>query len=241
VKAKTMDIKREWLGIMTKIKDETSSLDALLSEVSKGGTIEGKVNQKPVLAPPVEIKEEKKIEVKSLSNSLKEGKMRKAGGNVQNWQSRYFVLMPTSLDYYKDETVKTKKGTIPFAKDTTVTIINLPHTFCVTPTPGGRKYVIEANSDEERDSWMTAMHALPDVRFTVVFPERRDASNSTSDHERILEDILHQRGDDGKEKHADFLNFAESIFSEENVLFWIDVERFKAEPDTYVSLSIMHQ
>jgi hypothetical protein len=68
VKAKTMDIKKEWLAIMSKLKDETSSLDALLSEVSKGGTIEGKVNQRAVLAPPPEVKEDKKIEIKMLSN-----------------------------------------------------------------------------------------------------------------------------------------------------------------------------
>lgn len=167
--------------------------------------------------------------------------MKKAGGQVQNWKSRYFVLMKTALDYYKDETAKTRKGSIPFTKDTTVTVINLPHTFCVTPSPGGRKYVIEAASDEERDQWMTAMHALPDIRFTVVFPEKRtDASSSTGEHERILEDILYQRGDDGKERHADFLNFAKSIFSEENVMFWLDVQRFKTCDDVYDNHYIRH-
>jgi hypothetical protein len=51
--------------------------------------------------------------------------MKKAGGQVQNWKQRYFVLMPTSLDYYKDETAKTKKGSILFTKDTTVTSMSI--------------------------------------------------------------------------------------------------------------------
>jgi hypothetical protein len=91
---------------------------------------------------------------------------------------------------------------------------------------------------------MTAMHALPDIRITVVFPEKKgDATGTSEDHEKLLEDILHQRGDDGKERHEDFLNFAKTIYSEENILFWLDVQRFKATDDSYVirhSLLIVH-
>ncbi|KAG3115226.1 hypothetical protein PI124_g5168 [Phytophthora idaei] len=82
------------------------------------------------------------------------GWLMKEGGNVKSWKRRYFTLYGSKLSYYKSD-----KGSLLRS----FSAVNIePHPSIslglIVSTVGGRKLVMQANSKEEFDRWLGAIH-----------------------------------------------------------------------------------
>jgi len=101
----------------------------------------------------------------SLDVCRKEGWLRKTGGRVKTWKTRYFRLRtnPAMLEYAPKEAIGTPiLGSIPlkgaslswFGND-----VYRKHPIAIGVTPAGQKrtYVMEAATLEDRNSWFTAL------------------------------------------------------------------------------------
>mmetsp|Transcript_2621 Transcript_2621/g.4960 ORF Transcript_2621/g.4960 Transcript_2621/m.4960 type:complete len:1284 (-) Transcript_2621:84-3935(-) len=107
------------------------------------------------------------VAVKRFQDSLMEGTLKKCGGRIKTWNSRYFVLFSDKLIYFKDEhtTDKAAKGEIPIAVDTCFNLaLNRDScTFTITPpTQTGHHVNYEMRADSEADaiSWSQAIERL---------------------------------------------------------------------------------
>ncbi|KAL2103001.1 hypothetical protein ACEWY4_002169 [Coilia grayii] len=91
-------------------------------------------------------------------NVLKKGYMLKKGHLRKNWQERWFVLKPRSIEYFVEEDLKEKKGEITL--DQSCVVEMLPDRegrrclFCVK-TPG-RTYEMSASDIKQRVEWTQA-------------------------------------------------------------------------------------
>eukprot|EP00455_Lapot_gusevi_P002810 TRINITY_DN1115_c0_g1_i3.p1 TRINITY_DN1115_c0_g1~~TRINITY_DN1115_c0_g1_i3.p1 ORF type:complete len:874 (+),score=260.49 TRINITY_DN1115_c0_g1_i3:115-2736(+) len=92
-----------------------------------------------------------------------EGFLMKQGDRVKSWKKRYFHLDPqsNSLNYYRDETKAELLGTIPL-QDCSVVLFDeadydVPHSFGITPANSLRTFLITAESDQQRDTWINAL------------------------------------------------------------------------------------
>uniref|UniRef100_M4C3M0 PH domain-containing protein n=1 Tax=Hyaloperonospora arabidopsidis (strain Emoy2) TaxID=559515 RepID=M4C3M0_HYAAE len=81
------------------------------------------------------------------------GWLRKEGGNVKSWKRRYFTLYGAKLSYYKCE-----KGSLLRSVDTVGVTVHpsMPNGLMVA-TAGGRKLIIQADTNVEFDRWLNAI------------------------------------------------------------------------------------
>ncbi|KAG2782543.1 hypothetical protein PC129_g11994 [Phytophthora cactorum] len=82
------------------------------------------------------------------------GWLKKEGGNVKSWKRRYFTLYGSKLSYYKSD-----KGSLLRS----FCAVNIePHPSIslglIVSTVGGRKLVMQADSKDEFDRWLGAIH-----------------------------------------------------------------------------------
>ncbi|XP_063073942.1 differentially expressed in FDCP 6 homolog [Engraulis encrasicolus] len=91
-------------------------------------------------------------------NVLKKGYMFKKGHHRKNWQERWFVLKPSSMEYFVEEDLKEKKGEITLEQGCVVETLSDREgrrcLFCVK-TPG-RTYEMSASDTKQRVDWIQA-------------------------------------------------------------------------------------
>lgn len=93
-----------------------------------------------------------------VPDSMCEGKLDKFGGTVKSRKTRYFVLQPHQLAYYKKRTDKTAVGEIKINPGSRVETSDDPSfSFTVTADIGGRAYKMVAGDGIERDRWIEAI------------------------------------------------------------------------------------
>jgi len=178
------------------------------------------------------------------SKSLKEGYLLKLGGSVQNWKKRYFMLVHEAFEYYKKPWDKKPQGSIKFCDTMKIRVMNIPHTFCITPEPGkpkGRQYYVQARNDDNRDEWLQAL--APFLKQSVIYPVGSKSAERVKEEEgqkqKMLLELLdldsvsfvQQAKGKARKRQQEFISFCETIFSEENPLFYLEVERYKRTPD----------
>ncbi|OHT10369.1 RhoGAP domain containing protein [Tritrichomonas foetus] len=104
----------------------------------------------------------------------KGGFLNKMGGTVKSWKRRYFILRDMSLEYFKDQSLKEQLGTIPIV-DCTISIEeqgdNQPGFYFMLKLPPtsnakGPEFLICAETDEDRRSWINAINM---VNVVTVF------------------------------------------------------------------------
>ena len=87
---------------------------------------------------------------------IKRGFLVKRGHIVRNWKRRSFALTNTELLYYESETSTQPLGVIRLSEITRVMDQKGKPSFKIFTT-GGRKYVIQAASEEEKQEWMRSV------------------------------------------------------------------------------------
>ncbi|KAH0785773.1 rho GTPase-activating protein 24 isoform X1 [Histomonas meleagridis] len=107
---------------------------------------------------------------------IKKGFLEKKGGSVHSWKRRHFALRSKSLEYYKDQSLKEKLGSIPLI-DCVVTneqstgdpgFYFLLH---VPPSVNAKRpdFLIRASTNKERQEWMDAIRQCTVI---TVFKQR---------------------------------------------------------------------
>jgi hypothetical protein len=95
---------------------------------------------------------------------LKKGFLVKKGHSRRNWNRRYFVLHLTTLSYYEEEDIsKSKLGELMLNQNTK--LINVrnadspkhPRMFQITCGVSGREFLICAESERSKQSWILAL------------------------------------------------------------------------------------
>ncbi|OWZ21720.1 Dynein light chain [Phytophthora megakarya] len=95
------------------------------------------------------------------------GWLKKKGGKVKSWKRRYFTLYGSKLSYYKSE-----KGSL-LRSVQVVDIAPHPSVYLglIVSTVGGRKLIIQAESQEEFDKWQGAVQgAVTEENVEVLEP-----------------------------------------------------------------------
>lgn len=92
----------------------------------------------------------------------KTGHLVKLGHNVKNWKRRFFVLCDDQLAYLKNEHDDRLQGRLSLANGASVVLEEEPrHCFSVIVSGmHGRKYVIVAENEEDRISWVEALRQV---------------------------------------------------------------------------------
>ncbi|CAI5742689.1 unnamed protein product [Hyaloperonospora brassicae] len=95
------------------------------------------------------------------------GWLRKEGGNVKSWKRRYFTLYGAKLSYYKCE-----KGSLLRSVNVVgVAVHPSVSNGLIVSTIGGRKLILQADTNDESDRWLSAIQRaaskLHDRRSTV--------------------------------------------------------------------------
>lgn len=106
---------------------------------------------------------------KKFPDSIMEGVLRKQGGRLKTWKSRYFVLYRDKLSYYesiKCDTTKGPKGEIPLGIDTLTEAPDAGSSaFILTPSIGGhRRYEFVAKDNSEAQQWVDALAITTKLR-----------------------------------------------------------------------------
>jgi Ran GTPase-activating protein (RanGAP) involved in mRNA processing and transport len=94
---------------------------------------------------------------------VRQGYLKKVGGQVKSWKTRYFFLVPGWLRYYRAATDRYSAGKVALLPDTVVEATNggKPHTFTVVVTqPSPRTYMMQANNDEDMNLWIAAITSV---------------------------------------------------------------------------------
>jgi len=125
----------------------------------------------------------------TLDVCRKEGWLRKTGGRVKTWKTRYFRLRtnPAMLEYAPKEAIGSPiLGAIPLKGASLAWFGNdvykkHPIAFGVTPAGHKRTYVMEAATFEDRNSWFNAL------KETCGLGKPTDEAVSDSEAARLLE------------------------------------------------------
>lgn len=105
--------------------------------------------------------------------SIISGFLKKKGEQRRNWKSRYFVLRPTKLCYYKDEREYETLNLIPLSKIHSVSAIELKkRKFVFGIVTRERIFYLGASNQEEMDNWIDNIKACvkkinPEARLSV--------------------------------------------------------------------------
>jgi PH domain len=134
--------------------------------------------------------------------SILSGFLKKKGEQRRNWKSRYFVLRPTKLCYYKDEREYETLNLIPLSKIHSVSAIELKkRKFVFGIVTRERIFYLGASTQEEMENWIDNIKNYvkkvnPEARLSVgplPLPEgnaetsRKDSNASTvSAHREII-------------------------------------------------------
>lgn len=188
--------------------------------------------------------------------AIYQGQLFKVGKGVRSWKSRYFYLLPNQLQYYKNQYDSTAMGIIDLKQGALVTSEE-SHAFSLTILGAtGRKYVLRSDDEKQKLEWMKVINqrldtldpnrmdrelelqalAEADLNTEIKHEERkkkhfnsstsRDMSTrpqypkANSLHE--VEEILWS-----KKGYEAMMNFLQTEFSTENLVFWAAVEGFK--------------
>jgi len=89
---------------------------------------------------------------------FKEGRLRKEGGSIKSWKTRWCVIEDNHLLYYKNEKKRELKGSISLKVVSKVGPVNYrKKKFCFEMVTPDRDYHITATSTEEMDDWVAAL------------------------------------------------------------------------------------
>jgi hypothetical protein len=100
---------------------------------------------------------------KMLDSSIKEGFLRKKGGTLKNWSTRYFVLSPKKLEYYeydKETKLMYKTGELSFNSHSVVEVdVKDIKCFFVNSHESvtSKLYELMALSPQDAEEWMQAI------------------------------------------------------------------------------------
>jgi len=102
---------------------------------------------------------------KMLDSSIKEGFLRKRGGTLKNWSTRYFVLSPNKLEYYefdKETKLMHKTGELKLAPHSVVEVdVKDIKNFFVNSHESvtSKLYSLGALHPQDAEDWMQAIKA----------------------------------------------------------------------------------
>ncbi|KAI9990309.1 hypothetical protein PInf_021119 [Phytophthora infestans] len=119
------------------------------------------------------------------------GWLRKEGGKVKSWKRRYFALYGSRLSYYKSE-----KGSLLRS----VSVVSIePHPTVslglVVSTLSGRKLIMQADSNEEFDRWLSAIQGAVagenERKLTVVEAPMMNVVRDTRSSDDLKASVSH--------------------------------------------------
>ncbi|KAL4109753.1 hypothetical protein PRIC1_001448 [Phytophthora ramorum] len=136
-----------WIAAMQN-KPEYDALSSSASEQGVDEMVEADRSSAEILSRASEESSTTQSESKGCVGWLK-----KEGGNVKSWKRRYFTLYGSKLSYYKSE-----KGSL-LRSVSVVDITAHPSVSLglTVSTVGGRKLIIQADSNEEFNKWLGAI------------------------------------------------------------------------------------
>lgn len=89
---------------------------------------------------------------------FKEGRLRKEGGSIKSWKTRWCVIEDNHLLYYKNEKKRELKGSISLKVVSKIGPVNYKKKkFCFEMVTPDRDYHLTATSPEEMDGWVVAL------------------------------------------------------------------------------------
>lgn len=96
---------------------------------------------------------------KMANHSVMEGNLRKKGGTLGNWSTRYFVLFNRSLQYFAEKD-KRMTGEIPLWRETEVTADPSDRTLVIVKSDASSKtYILGGKDEEEAALWNREIQA----------------------------------------------------------------------------------
>lgn len=144
--------------------------------------------------------------------SIKEGYLCKTGDSFKGkaWRQRYFVLFNDKL-LYQEDCGGSVSGFIDINVDTAASINTADkhkRVFSVTPTPGGRTFMIRAWDEEEANDWV---EVIRDVVHHKVLHEKKKVLKIAN--HSVMEGPLQKRGGGMKRKwqHRYFVLFDDKM------------------------------
>lgn len=135
-------------------------------------------------------KERLSLSTSMTGTSLKQGWLEKKGSLVKNWKRRFFVLTSSSLDYFTDETLAEKKGSVPILSSSRVMHRDgTSHKFKFGLLTGKRLLEIACTSDRDRDRWTKAIQDVIN-RIQVESMRSGKPPPNNADKSTIFDDII---------------------------------------------------
>lgn len=118
--------------------------------------------------------------------------MLKKGSFVRSWKRRYFILTPSALQYFTDESKTELKGYVPIVHTSRVMHRDgSSHQFKFGLLTGKRLLEIACESDELRTSWKTTIQEL--INRLQLQGSRAGAGGGTApqgDKGTIFDDLI---------------------------------------------------
>lgn len=115
---------------------------------------------KEVCSKQVQASHKQEPTAKMANHSVMEGTLRKKGGTLGNWSTRYFVLFNRSLQYFAEKD-KRMTGEIPLWRETEVTVDpNGDRTLLLVRSDAtSKQYTLGAKDEAEAALWMRELQA----------------------------------------------------------------------------------
>lgn len=129
-----------------------------------------------ILQTCAELKTLERKVVKVANHSIKEGQLRKKGGGLagfgSKYKERYFILFSHELHWYVPGTQyegKLPSGKFTLWKDTVCQVdikapASGPASFSVLPTPRSKRYELQAANLQQAQSWVAAINQQAKLR-----------------------------------------------------------------------------
>lgn len=145
LKAENPGARNEWLSAMSAAKSDFALKRPETQEKQEFGVVAIKAIDQP--------KEEKLLD----KNCIREGYLTKKGDTRRTLKSRYFVLTPGELRYYKHPKDLKPIGIITI-HDKAVVQASKEEAFAffLVPVPGGRQFALSAKDSQDQVNWLEA-------------------------------------------------------------------------------------